>query len=109
MNKVHKFVSSYLVPILLDNAIDAASKVEDQRKIDIIIRYTKDTLFIHIKNTFNGYVFYEKNKIITSKEDRKNHGIGLNNIENILKKYNGVMEIDHNDNEFAVDIMMYIN
>ena len=94
---------------LLDNAIEAASKVEDQRKIDIIIRYTKDTLFIHIKNTFNGYVFYEKNKIITSKEDRKNHGIGLNNIENILKKYNGVMEIDHNDNEFAVDIMMYIN
>lgn len=93
---------------LLDNAIEAASKVkDDDKKIDIIIKHETNILFIHIKNTFNGAISYEKNNIITSKKDRKNHGIGLNNIQNILKKYNGILEIDHNDKEFCVNVKMY--
>lgn len=94
---------------LLDNAIEATSKVKDNKKINIIIRYKTDMLFINIKNTFDGHVFYRKNKIVTSKKNSKNHGIGLNNIENILKKYNGIMDIDYNDNEFFIDIRMYSN
>lgn len=94
---------------LLDNAIEASSKVKnDDKKIDIIIKYKTDILFIHIKNTFDGSISYEKDNIITSKGDRKNHGIGLNNIRNTLKKYDGSMEINHNNNVFCVDIKMYI-
>lgn len=66
-------------------------------------------MFINIKNTFTGSVYYEKDKIKTSKKDIENHGIGLNNIENILKRYDGVMDIDHDHNEFQVEITMYID
>lgn len=94
---------------LLDNAIEATSKVKDNKCIDIIIIYKEEILFINIKNTFTGSVYYEKDKIKTSKKDIENHGIGLNNIENILKRYDGVMDIDHDHNEFQVEITMYID
>ncbi|MGO1468492.1 MAG: sensor histidine kinase [Tissierella sp.] len=94
---------------LLDNAIEATSKSENDKWIDIIIIYKEEILFINIKNTFIGSVYYEKDKIQTSKKDIENHGIGLNNIEKILKRYDGVMDIDHDDNEFEVEITMYID
>lgn len=94
---------------LLDNAIEASSKVENDRRIDIGIKYKNNILFIFISNTFNGSIIYEGDKIKTIKEDKENHGIGLNNIENILKKYNGTMKIYHTENNFNVDILMYID
>ncbi|OLS02078.1 sensor histidine kinase [Tissierella creatinophila] len=94
---------------LLDNAIEATSKVENNKKIDIIIIYEKEIIFINIKNTFNGSILYEKGKILTSKKDRKSHGIGLSNVKSILKKYNGIMDIDYTDNEFCIDIILHTN
>ncbi len=94
---------------LLDNAIEASSKVENHKRIDIRIKYKNNILFIFISNTFNGSILYEGDKIKTIKEDKGNHGIGLNNIENILKKYNGTMKIYHTESNFNVDILMYID
>ncbi|CAK7000577.1 GHKL domain-containing protein [Tissierella carlieri] len=94
---------------LLDNAIEASSKVKNDKKIDIKIKYKNSILFIYISNTFNGSIIYEGEKIRTTKEDKGNHGIGLVNIENILKKYNGTMKIYHTENKFNVDILMYID
>lgn len=94
---------------LLDNAMEATSKVKNNGKIDIIIIYEKEVLFINIKNTFDGLIFHEKDKIMTSKRDIKNHGIGLSNVERILERYNGIMDIDYTDSEFCVDIILYVS
>ena len=94
---------------LLDNAIEASFKVKNDKKIDIKIKYKNSILFIYISNTFNSSIIYEGEKIRTTKEDKGNHGIGLVNIENILKKYNGTMKIYHTENKFNVDILMYID
>lgn len=94
---------------LLDNSIEACSKMENDKRIDIRITYKKEALFIFISNTYNGFVKYEGGKIKTIKKDSENHGIGLNNIEEILKKYNGVMKINHEENNFTVEIVMHID
>lgn len=92
---------------LLDNAIDAASKIQRDKRIKIELLYKKNVLFIKIRNTFNGYVTKEGAKITTTHKDKSNHGIGLNNIQKVLKTYDGEMEITYTDHEFCTDILIY--
>ena len=92
---------------LLDNAIYATSKLKKDRRIDVQIIYKKEMLFIRINNTFDGQVHYDRDKIITIHSDKENHGIGLDNIQNTLEKYNGTMTIHHTENTFYVEALMY--
>ena len=93
---------------LLDNAIEASSKVENDKRIDIKIIYKKNSLFIFIRNTFNNSIKYERGRIKSSKKNSENHGIGLNNVEEILRKHNGTMKITHDKNNFNAKIIMYL-
>ena len=49
------------------------------------------------------------NKIATTHKDKEKHGIGLNNVNTILRKYDGTMNISHEDKIFKVDILLYLN
>ncbi|NLY70759.1 MAG: GHKL domain-containing protein [Clostridiales bacterium] len=94
---------------LLDNAIYAASKIEKDPYIDVKAKYDKGRLLIQVHNPFDGEIIEEKGKLLTTKKDKKRHGIGLINIENVLKKYDGTMDINYEDNIFSVTILMYID
>lgn len=94
---------------LLDNAIEVTSKANGDKKIDIKIRYQNKILFINIQNTFDNAVVYDEGMKSNSKNKKANHRIGLKNIEEILEKYNGLMNIHHKDNRFTTDIIMYIS
>lgn len=48
------------------------------------------------------------NRIKTTKSDKKNHGIGLKNVENVAKKYSGNMLLSFANNEFTADVSMKI-
>lgn len=106
---IHSLDIVVILGNLLDNAIEACSKVENDKKIDIIIRYSKNVLFIFTSNTYDGTVQYENGKIVTTKKDSHNHGIGLNNIDTVLSKYSGTMAINHTKDTFNVDIILYID
>lgn len=95
---------------LLDNAIQAAKKLNEEKKreIQIHITYSKGRLFIQINNYYNGKLFIENNKIVTSKADKENHGIGLQNVENALEKCNGIMKIKASEEVLSVTVLMYI-
>jgi len=97
---------------LLDNAFDAVVKVED-REIRLTVEANKGNLFIKAENTFDGIVKYtdskgETEKIITTRKKGDNHGYGLKNIRKSVEKYNGYVEITHDDNVFSVVILMYV-
>ncbi|WP_207649472.1 sensor histidine kinase [Anaeromicropila populeti] len=94
---------------LLDNAIAACSKVTEERKISFSFRYSRNKMYIHVSNPFYGKVLYKNSKIVTSNSDKQNHGIGLSSVQSIIHKYDGTMEISHEDNVFNVDILMYID
>ncbi|MCD7729937.1 MAG: ATP-binding protein, partial [Oscillospiraceae bacterium] len=40
------------------------------------------------------------------KKDRLNHGFGLSNIENVVNKYDGKMQISCNDGMFTLSITL---
>lgn len=93
---------------LLDNAIEAINKLENDKKILASINYKKGILLIHIENAFDGNVSLDDGNIISSKKDKKDHGLGLKNVLRILEKYNGSLEYSYTESSFTVDIIMYI-
>ena len=44
----------------------------------------------------------QKQKCITTKEDKLNHGIGLENVRRTVKKYDGDMRISQENERFIV-------
>ena len=46
-------------------------------------------------------------KLITSKKDHFNHGVGLSSIQNSLAKYNGQMNIEEKNSVFKLYIIMF--
>ena len=94
---------------LLDNALEATCKLEQDRTIDIKMKYDKGRIWVKIRNTYNGQLIKQKSKILTTKKKRDNHGIGLENVKSIVQKYEGIMDIEHTDEFFLVTILLYID
>ena len=93
---------------LLDNAIEAAEKTQNDKYIFLNIRYTKGTLFITVKNSFDGTLNIKNNRYHTTKRDTLLHGIGLQSIEAAIHKYNGELLTSHSDTEFIARIIMIV-
>ena len=93
---------------LIDNAIEASIKIdnENNRKIKVKINEYKDYLFISISNIskLNPLVGLERFK--TTKLDRKNHGLGIKIVENVVGKYNGSIEYDWEEDIFTVKVLL---
>lgn len=79
---------------LLDNAIENINP--DYKKIIIHIYQDQQYTTIIIKNTYDSNSIL-KEGAVTSKKDKQNHGIGLKSIKGIIRQYNGILIIDHDD------------
>lgn len=87
---------------LLSNAIEACeNELVNSKLIRIFTRIGANHLIIKVTNTYNTLHYDNKGKLVTSKNDKKNHGIGLQIIDSIVKKYNGSDDITTTQNEFT--------
>lgn len=94
---------------LLDNAYQACMLLEESaRFLSIWMKQTKGRVFLKIENSFNGIVLKSGEKFLTTKMDQKMHGIGLSSIEEVVKKYQGTIEVSHEKNIFSVSILLYL-
>ena len=97
---------------LLDNAFDAVAKVEN-KMINLLVESDKGNLVIKVDNTFDGEVKYTEGKSgakkIITRKDGDNHGYGLENIQKSVEKYNGHIDITHENNIFSVGILLYVD
>ena len=88
---------------LFTNAIEAASKCNHPFiKLKMIIH--NEMIITILSNNYVGTINTKKNKILSSK---KNHiGIGLENIDNVIKRNNGFYNINHKNNIFTFEVIM---
>lgn len=94
---------------LTDNALNALADVpEDKRNLTIKVVFSQERLIIRTSNSYVGKVLCKNDKIVSAKQNSKQHGYGLNNIAKAVNKYKGYMNIDHTGNIFTVDILMYL-
>lgn len=103
-----------LLANLLDNAIEACESVEDtEKKITLSINYASSNLIICVCNTYNGHwdgksTSSTKSMLLpTTKADSKKHGIGMQNVLEVVEKYKGNMEWKAESGWFQVDLMLY--
>ena len=89
---------------LLDNAIDACDSVfGKERFINIKLSSYNDFIVIQISNTSKNIVKWIDGKPASDKG--KNHGIGLINVENVVRKYNGSMLLEEKGGVFTCNII----
>lgn len=74
---------------LLDNAIEACKKVEGKRKIDVRIENRSFGIMLYMENSCSELMIGNNGRLITSKKNIGEHGIGLQSINYALEKYEG--------------------
>ena len=95
-----------IISNLLNNAIEACEKIqEDKRIIEFEIVGYNSQIFISVCNSYDmESIINQKQKFITTKEDKLNHGIVLENVRRTVKKYDGDMRISQENERFIVSI-----
>jgi signal transduction histidine kinase len=96
---------------LLTNAIEACQRIDDRspKYIHFKMRYKREMILIDIKNAYNAKTINtKKGKFLSSKPSRSKNemGMGLENIDAVIKKYGGVFEMDLTENEFVVKLVI---
>lgn len=94
---------------LLDNAMEAVNSLTtEQRHMDISISQIKNNLSIVVQNPYEGNI--RKNhigQIMTSKQDKRIHGIGLDSVQRTVEKYNGELLVEYINGLFKVNVLLY--
>ena len=103
--KINVFDLNIILGNLLNNAIEAIEKAE-RKYFFINIYFEKNILFIHIENTYDANIIKEKETLMTTKEEKQLHGLGLKSVSSILEKYDGDIIYDYNDIYFITDVML---
>ena len=105
---VDSFDLTILLCNALDNAIEAAEKLEADKKIKILFLYNRRRLVLLVENNYCGTIEVRQGQLSTNKSDKYLHGIGLQNIESVVEKYCGTVDITYDENCFKIYIMFYI-
>lgn len=92
---------------ILDNAIEAAKKVDDPEKriISITVHVQGYFVSVSVTNYFSGNIELENGLPKTTKEDRMYHGFGLQSIKMLTEKYRGNLKISVKEDIFMLDIL----
>lgn len=102
-------ITSVDIGIIFGNALDNA--IEACEQIQVGSKYIKFTLIQHGRILFcqviNSIQKGESHSLVTSKSDKLNHGFGLINITETLKKYDSVPVIKIENNEFHLSFTIF--
>lgn len=95
----------HIILNLVDNALEAADKnTKENRWIKLKGIIDNNYAFIEVLNPYNGELKIVNGEIKTTKEDEKNHGMGLKIVRKTAEKYGMAMDVSTCDNIFRVRI-----
>lgn len=84
---------------LFENAFEATKKCPN-KFINIEVDYRNENyIFIKMLNSINNKPLFQNGVPITTKKDKKGHGIGIKSILKIVKKYHGNLDYTYIENE----------
>lgn len=95
-----------LIANLFDNAIEACEKNKNKSEIVIKIWESGSYYCIKIVNTVETDILINNPNLVTSKKNKKIHGIGINSVRDIVHKYNGIMNFEQKSDKFYVYISL---
>lgn len=100
--KMNDFDFCTILANALDNAIEATEKVtEKERKISVRLDIFNKFLHIIISNPMQ-----EPLRTKSCKKDKRNHGFGLENMQQAVDRNFGQIKIDEIDGNFVLDVVV---
>ncbi|WP_160316126.1 sensor histidine kinase [Acetobacterium bakii] len=106
--RIHSFDLAIILGNLLDNAIEAVTELEKERQIKTKINYDKGRLIILVENPYQGERLKVGNRYPTTNTEPSQHGLGLENVQSVLQKYDGSMEINQQEKVFSVSLLLFV-
>ena len=98
----------FLLTNIIDNAIEATEAIEEKehRVISLTASRKQGLLMIEETNYYHGELSFNNDGSIktTKQENKKYHGFGTKSIAYIVKKYDGKMHYETEDNIFKLKI-----
>lgn len=93
---------------LLDNAVEAAQQCrEGERWVHLDLLQQNEMCRIRIKNSSSQKPRMAEGRFLTSKDNSLVHGWGLQNVESIVRKYQGTIKYAYSDKDFQVLIAFW--
>jgi len=96
---------------LLENALEACRKLENNRQIKLVLKPAGEPadasgvqLILMVRNTFNGEVLLDGEKIISTKKD-DNVGIGLDSVMAVVDRFGEMFRINYDNEFFSVFVL----
>lgn len=87
---------------LLSNSIEACRKMEEEKRfVRLAIRRMEDKLVIEVENPSDQVVDVAHLGEITSKKDTENHGYGILNVKDAVRKNQGEVQFTSSEGTFA--------
>lgn len=106
-NNIKTYDLCTVISNVLKNAIEACSNIENSKKtIDLSICVIDKCLQIIVKNSVKEKIKVIDNKLSTTKEDKRNHGLGSEIVRQTVEKYEGTVDYISDDKLFTVEIFM---
>ena len=96
---------------LLDNALEAAGRVEppDRRHISVRLKINQGFFAVYCENSYAGPPqLDEEGHLLTTKEDSGSHGFGIRQMESIAKKYGSVLNVSYTEDTFTVQTALHL-
>lgn len=94
-----------LLSNLLDNALEAAARAED-RLVEVFLREHAGTLVLKIRNSVASGVHPDLSR--TTKRNAKEHGLGLEIVREICRKYHGEFLTNTKEGMFEVSVLLLL-
>ncbi len=109
-NEIPEFSDLDLCVLLgnaLDNAIEGVSG-DGNNEIYLELRNVDNFFMISVKNTIINSVLEYNPNLISTKNEKEVHGLGILSMKEVVQKYNGSIEFYESDNKFCCDMLLDI-
>lgn len=109
-NEIPEFSDLDLCVLLgnaLDNAIEGVSG-EGNNEIYLELRNVDNFFMISVKNTIINSVLEDNPNLMSTKNEKEVHGLGILSMKEVVQKYNGSIEFYESDNKFCCDMLLDI-
>lgn len=100
-----EFDMCILICNLFDNAIEAEAKVKDKEIIIACYKYSGYVMF-SFKNRIEKSILKSNGGLFSTKMEKEQHGYGLKQVKDIVKKYGGYVDIYEKDMLFCVNVFI---
>lgn len=107
-NEIPEFSDLDLCVLLgnaLDNAIEGVSG-NGNNEIYLELRNVDNFFVISVKNTITNSVLEYNPNLISTKNEKEVHGLGILSMKEVVQKYNGSIEFYESDNKFCCDMLL---